>query len=487
MRKLILYTDGSFKHNDNTPEPNIGIYGSGAHGYVFEDVETKAISDAPNNYYITREGYVPSNLYNKDEDKLVTPLYYIDGAYSFLNRGTANRAELLAIKCSLDGVVNNNEELALNKIKIYSDSTYAIGVINKIIVAPDYLKSVPDAPNIDILLDLQEAIAKCNVCNIEIEITKVDAHTIHIGNNIADDLAYHARQQSGNYNLINIFNVFKIDKGKKYWSYSIEENELLKFKQLVFTNTINANGTELLYSVMNYKTDVEIGSRTHDLLLGLVSVKETPTIIDDAIKTYHEGLKSMCLLSVVNLRNLYSRDITYKYSIFGKNLFDFFFRDKELCVRKLPIITAYYPPGLGNKLLLDMQFMYEYIRIYKNNKSIIERDNLVVVNKVIAYCNITDMVYSVNNKKKVTCSIPSSTTYLPIKLDVFDKQLDFPLVLSKDTLDRNQLKRLESRNPKVYIILEKMADKSYRYFTLIEATDDIGVYGNLYANKIIIE
>jgi len=486
--KAILYTDGSFKRDEYIADANIGIYGAGAHGYVFDPKAKtdKSPTDSPANYYMTSTGYVGTNEYVKTIHKLVTPLYYIDAAYSFLNKGTAPRSELLGMKCSLNDLYLNRDILGITEVCVYSDCAYAIGVANKIMSIPTYPDN-DEIPNKDLIIELKEVLDKYLSIGLPITVEKVDGHSTYLGNNIADELAFHARQQSGCYNVISFFNMVKIEKGKKYWNYSVDENELLKFKQLVFTHGLSANSTERVYSVMNYKTDVEIGSRTHDALMGLVSVKETPKIIDDVIKLYHEGLRTLSLLSVVNLRNLYSREVLHYYELFGRTLFWFNYRLKELSKRDKPIITAYHPPGLGNKLLGDIQFLYTFISYYRKIKDQLIKYKTITVNNVMEYIDITSYIYTENNKKKNVCSLPSSCIYIPIKATVFDKSIEFPLVLGKDTLERNQFKRLETDNPIVTLVIEKITDKSYRYYTIIECKEDIGIYCNIYTNRIITE
>lgn len=491
---VVIYTDGSFKTNVEG-DMTLGSYGSGAHGYVYDETkELKITTDSPHNFYITTEGYVVSNEYNPDIYKAVSPCYYIDASYSFLNKGTIGKAELLAISCVIRSILENRNSIEtetskLNNILVLSDSTYAIGEVDRANTYPNieeykkYLK--PDTPNSDILLDIKILLNELAKSNIKIQLDKVAAHSMHIGNDIADDLAYLARELSGNHKLVNLCKIYKIEKGKRYWNYSLEEYELLKFKQLFFTNSLRANGTEVIYSIMNYKTDVEPGTRTHDAMMGLVCLKHSPEIIEDAIEEYHRGLRTMSILSVVNLKNLYSRDVSYYYDMFGRDLFTFIYSKRELLKRNIPIVTPVRSSGLANKLLMDMQFMYKYITYYRDiSKDTVVEDTLV--NNTIRYINITNVFYDLEKKKK-SCIVPQGSTFIVVDSEWDGKPLKFPLSLGKDILERNQFKRLESTDIKVYAVIEKMSDKSYRYYTLIKSDGNIGIYANLYSNKIITE
>lgn len=488
MNKLVIYTDGSFKANVDS-DPTLGCYGAGAHGYIFNtETGIKSTSDTPSNYTITDKGYVlNSELYKDENIKSVTPHVYIDASYSFLNKGTISRAELLAIRCMLDSVLENNNELEVKDILIWADSTYAIGVVNKILNDPDVTKGLPsDTANLDIIIELQNTINKV-LETMTLSIDKVLAHSVYLGNNTADSLAFYARQQSGRHNVEKNFNIYKIAKGIKYWGFELEQNVLLNFKQLFFTNSLRAQHTEIIYTVMNYKSDVEPGTRTHDALMGLVSVGNPPTIIEDAIQSYHKAILTTSVLSTVNLKNLYSRDIAYMYSLYGNNIFRYWFKDRQVLVNNSVVISQVGSPGLASKLLLDMQFMYGFISMYRQHKVEMQGLEQFEINKHTIYVDITNKVYEKNKKGKNTCILQNGATYLAMEYKLFNKTLKFPLSLGKDTLERNQFKRLETKEPRVYLVVEQSADKSYRYYNVIDTGEDIAVYSNLYSNRIITD
>lgn len=486
----IIYTDGSFKPNVES-DPTLGCYGAGVHGYVFNTLRSgKTTADSPQNYYITKSGYVINTMYDKDTDTPVIPSYYIDGVYGFLNKGTISQAELLGIICSLTDLLKHNEIFKLNKVIIYSDSTYALDVFGKVICELDTFSFSTDTANFSLYEDMRKILLQYRHSNIEVSAEKIQAHTIHIGNNMADDNAYLARKQSGERTYINKFTVFDTNldgkKANKYWSNNIEENELLKFKQLFFTNSLRAQRDEIIYSVMNYKTDVEPGTRTHDALLGLVSVANPPAIIEDAIKHFHKSTSTTSVLSTINLKNLYSRDVSYPYSLYGDRIYTYVHSKRSLLKRSTPIITPVNPPGLSTKLLMDMQFMYNFISIYRTIKDTLTKEE-VMVNKSLLFTNITDRIYGINAKKKISCIIPQGNTYIDIVHTINEKSIKFPISLGKDTLDRNNFKRLESNSPTVILIVDIKSNKFFEYYTLIDVNGDIGVYTNLYSNKVVTE
>lgn len=489
MKHAILYTDGSFKPNVEG-DLTLGCYGAGVHGYVYDDeIPPKAIGDAPSNYYLTTVGYVINSEYDKETHKLVIPTHYIDATFSFINKGTISVAEVLGIISALQAIYDNLEQLQVSDVLLYSDSTYALMVFEIVTNNLDtFGKIAPSTPNYDLYCDLKSIISQFKLKGISIKTDKIQAHSIHIGNNIADDLAYLARKRSGERIARKQIDIFTTNantkKSNKYWVSGEDEHELLKFKQLFFTNSLRAQRDEILYSIMNYKTDVEPGTKTHDALLGLVSMANPPTIIEDAIKSYHKLCAISSVLSTVNLKNLYLKDVSYYYKLYGSDIFTFIFKRRSLFKRDIPIVTPVTPPGLTTKLLMDMQFLYGFISTYRNIKEQL-KDDSVRVNGNVIYKDITDKLYGVVKNKNV-CIIPQGITYIDIEDTFKDQHVKFPISLGKDTLDRNQFKRLESKDPKVILIVDTKSDKCLEYHTLIDVGDAIGVYTNLYSNKVVL-
>jgi hypothetical protein len=60
------------------------------------------------------------------------------------------------------------------------------------------------------------------------------------------------------------------------------------------------------------------------------------------------------------------------------------------------------------------------------------------------------------------------------------------LGLGIDLLERNALKRLENLNPRIYVIAWAESDKAYRYATVIQADDCVGIWSGHYSNMRLV-
>lgn len=63
-------------------------------------------------------------------------------------------------------------------------------------------------------------------------------------------------------------------------------------------------------------------------------------------------------------------------------------------------------------------------------------------------------------------------------------KLKIPLILGTDLLPRNNLKKLEELNPRVYLITWRESKNSLRYATVIECDSGIGIWSNFFADKV---
>jgi hypothetical protein len=60
------------------------------------------------------------------------------------------------------------------------------------------------------------------------------------------------------------------------------------------------------------------------------------------------------------------------------------------------------------------------------------------------------------------------------------------LVLGIDLVDRNTLKRLEEYQPKVSLVTWMESEKIFRYATIIEAGEDVGIWAGYYSNTRVL-
>lgn len=483
----VLYTDGSFIPNDVGSKD--GFYGSGVHGYIYNDKGIgKPTGDRPNKIKITTVGYIPEDVKIDTESiQPVNPSYYIDASYSYLNKGTNNIAEGRAV---IDGVRDllDQEGLNIKSITLLLDSQYILHILQTL-VTNDLKKEGwlhPELPNKELWLELLDMLILLREKSINVNFIKIKGHAGDIGNENADKLAWYGRVRSCQREIERNFFIIST-KDRKYWSSNDTRSPLIKFKQLFFTNTLRAKEDEIIYSILDYPSDVNPGTKTANSCFGLVLLKDINNIIEDVIKSYHKlgwSNRRFNIISTCDLNNLYTRSNLHWYNMFGNNIYRFDYKQHRLKnIENVPLIDIIRPGGLAVQALENMKKLYTILQDYRNFKEVGE-------DKFKIFTNITSEFYSIEKNKKdddvYSSKISPNTDIVKIKVDIGNKSYNIPLELGKDIVSKNHIKSLEKFNPEIYLVLEKR-DSFVNYYTIVECNNgDIGIYCNLYSGRILL-
>ena len=455
----VVYGDGSANYAD-------GSYGAGITGYIFDNTSKgKKSGDVPSRYTITDIGYIENELLLKHKYNTVIPDFYIDGIFGYTNKGTSNRAELLAFIESMNKLLIESN-LNITNVVFKSDSAYALLCIENIYTNDNWKSSLKE--NLD-LLDMIDNVCKLlKEKNIKLDIIKVKGHATSLGNNLADRLANLARNTKKQ--------EFKMVEANKRWIKPDLLPTMLKFKQLFFINN-NQMINENVYSIMDYKTGVEPGKKTHEATFGVVITKDPVKLVHDVTNIYNDYYKSLALLSAIDLNNLYSVNSTYYNSIFGLDIYSVNPKNNVLIgLENEPIIKAIYPPGLAIQAYERMKGMYEVLNKAINNKK--DKDE--------EFIDITRELYDVDSKpKQFVCTIDNGVNDIDIKVNAFNHEFNVAISLGKDALSRNQFKALEKEKPIVLLHLYKI-DNTVEYQTIVLTDSCNAVYSNIYSCKVFL-
>ena len=469
MKTLVAYTDGGAR-------PNPGDTGYGCHILITDDkVKSKQIK---NKYKVTPNGYLEKNLFKKDKDKEVGIDKIID-IYGYNKEDkTNNAAELRSIHTLLSlllSEVYDNVFIDLDKIVIKIDSTYVLGFLKKIDKGSDEFY---DIPNVKLINDIRELYNKVIKKYKNVELVKVSAHIGHIGNEKADLLATMGLYKNKNTNDKEYKSIIIVD-GKKYYNLYLEKHPLLDNKLLFkFTNIDYSNR----YYLFNYKDEEDIGRRMNDILYSIADIDIKFKELDDISETFNKNTTSI-LPYIIKLDNVYNKDISGNLSLYGEDYLKVY-KDKPYRLTTIDdkiLATEIYPPGLSYVAEESFKELSLLLDEYKTN-------NLLPNYKVL---DITDRLYIKNDKGKniLKKEIVNDKHMLVIKKKEVDKSLIANIVikLGLDIPKRNVLKKLESKNPKVKLIIKD--NESYIvYYTLIEVDDNdktnYVISMNKYANVI---
>lgn len=465
---------------DGSASPNPGFYGAGIHGYGFLDEKLgKKDGNKPNKYVMTNIGYLEVELLPKYQGQYETiiPEFFIDGYFAYEGISTNNVGELNAfietVNKLLELKLNTEDGYNITKLIFQTDSMYLINVANAV-ERDDRWKS-EDKINKDYWGKIELAILGMKNIEINFEIQKVKGHSTNVGNNVADRMALLGRVESSR---LNSDKVFKISPAKNYWTKVPDRHPFLAFKQLFFTNTARQENSETLYAMMKYrKKDDDLGKKSHEACFGLVLLQESEPLIENAINVYQKHMKSLSLLSSLDLGNLYDNSSIRYIDLFGNKPFMFNKNINTLNIlEEKDVVFEVKPAGLATQAMERVLGLYMVIKEYRNN-----------VNSRFKFEDVTELFYKPDVKGNNTIQIPNGINDIVIKTTFEEHELVIPVTLGRDTLERNTFKKMEKDDVKVTLVLEKITPTFLSYYLILDmkSTGDISIWHNFYSNNIL--
>lgn len=461
----VVYTDGSCSNNP-------GDGGSGVHGYIYTPIESveddkKVKTVTIHDFVISDKGYVNPSRIENGKCKPITVDEYLDIVVS-VNSTTNNRTELLAIIIALEVLV----EKEVSKVIIHADSSYAISLLNKAVSKKH--------DQIHANLDLYKRL--CDIANIykeskiHIHVYHVKGHSGHLGNDLADLLAGIGTNMA--LEGIEKQNVVYTNP-KKYWTEKGETNPMITHSRILFNSKEEYNKLGTYYIVDPGPNELLLGKRIPETGMCIVDLKEPDELIE-VIKSKQykisRGYSNIIMLPVTNINNsnTYRYLDTYKEHAIRKNrrLSSLDYTSNE------SLTTTINPTGLSLAAIDAFGRLEELLDTYKGTGK-----------DIVYYTDITNQLYELETKKKETVKVLKKehgvgTNQLDIEVDLNDSKYKIDLVLGVDIPTRNKLKKLESYDPVVKVMLWSVTQDSFRYCTIIECSLGVGIWSNYYADRI---
>jgi len=459
----VIYTDGSA-----IMVPRLGAYGGGAHGYLYTKDDFKRSGDRPKNNHVTPTGYMITTAVPEGTE-LVKPSEWYNAVYPYGTSGTNNQAELRAL-CDTISIMNERGDVS--KVIIHTDSTYVIGVHKAVSADLDKREwTTSDRPNLEIWEMLADVLAESQ--DMPIEVRKVKAHDVNVGNNTADRLAYAAREMGGR----GVTEAkHKFYKGK-YWNDKPTPHPLFNLKQGFFNVGMEPGYGEHMYIMMVYPTAIDYGKQSPEPLFGVVVMNEGVDEIDSVMRKYVKEAGPIAQVAAYNIAAIYTQEHKKYHELLGEDTYNFN-RDKRLCVMEgLEICTPIRPPASAQCAVVKTLTMY---KVYRDLRGTLTDDGVSGITEV------TDQFYEPNAKGKLVFKFTQADRGPAVDITVDGKVINIPMVYGKDVLGVNQLRKLAGNTPKIHIHYRRVNKELLEYHMIVETDEGVGVYANLYVNKIYL-
>lgn len=475
----VIYTDGSAdnRHDKRT-------FGFGCHGYIYDDKDKTGITrNKPTPHTVSNIGYLePSELKIK-EHTVVNPINYIDwfGAYS--EKGTNNIAEVLGFIESVIKLI----KMKVKHILVYTDSSYTLHVINKCKdKTREEINNTIDV-NKDLWLFAREMHDMLKDNNVTLVPAKIKGHDGLLGNEMADDLALLGRVESER--GVNSYIDYNISEPKGYWKPKVDKHVFLTAKQIFFTpNEVIKEDNSMEYYLFNYKEETEIGKAINTTSYSYVNLKEKDTLIESVKDVLKKDLYPHSVPCTVRLDNLFRADVFRIYDRYKEKciVMDKKNNRNNVTVLENDLITnVIKPPALAYKAMDDMNILKLILNDFNKWKQSTEHRTAK------EFIEISDMFYTINDKEKLVIKPELTNDVKTLDYDyvVNDKKGKIVIQLGKDIITRNQIKKLEKLEPRIYLVVMNNRNIKLQYYTIIdlEATGDQIVTTSFYANTVIVK
>lgn len=480
---IVLYTDGGCR-------PNPGPGGWGIHGYLFRDEKPKKGAGNPD-HVLTQQGYVTkvkmAAAGGAKDYREVVPVHYVDGFGSFAETITNNIAELAAATAGLKYAVDYDVKTVL----ILTDSEYTRKGLEGWVdnwARNGWVKSDgSEIANVRYWKALVEARDQLRARGAEVSIKWVKGHDDVLGNVQADRLATIAvmvsRGQDARQEIAS-------SAAEGYWKYEPDRHPFLNHRRMYMNTQQRFNRPGEYYIGEHGKDDELLGKRISDGAYAMVQLEKHDSVLELVRQRQIELADEIDTLVMLRLDHLYRPEVHQQLSNYGNHalLQPNPFRLDLTDVEEEPISKELRPPRLAHRAVEAIEELGTQLSAY------LRQDPGICVTDLTPILYETAVKVDKKGESTTTMKLMPQYNVGFAALEVDANYLNGSevscasviLTLGIDMLDRNSLKRLEDRLPKVSLISWTEAPGTFRYATVIEAGNDKGIWAGVYSNLRII-
>lgn len=408
--------------------------------------------------------------------------------------GTNNTAELNAAIHCLERIVTESDIDKAAIIVMRQDSRYVVDGYS--IYLPNWIskdftrKDGTVVSNRELWMRLHGIASAIIERGIKLVFEWVEAHANCPGNNSADELATAGVFTSKSPKAVAALDTcFRISEPTDYWASRSEVRHpmlCLRYGYLGI-DTASQERREYYLSTQGKVADIN-GKRTSDD--GFSVVRCQPQKHIEEIVTKQISLpREIDYRFQIDFDNVYGNAGRY-LDLYGT---DFLHRalDHKRHLQtygKVLLTTELHPPYLVDRVFDNMDILADFLDTYKkpDEPTLLTTD---ITSDLFIYTEEAVKVRKGEEARtKTVCTLKPEITVGYFKHCVSGrwkesngeiKECDLTLRLGVDLPDRNALRRLEGRKPKVYLVTNTLGPGSFMYAVVIEAGDDVGIWSGI--------
>jgi ribonuclease HI len=325
---------------------------------------------------------------------------------------------------------------------------------------------------------------------VKIHFEWVEGHGTCIGNNSADELATAARITSRDAKAVAALDTtFRLSEVTDYWASRADARHPFLSQRYVYLDIDLADKprNEYLLSTQGKQSELD-GKRTAD---------DGYSVVRIAPQRHIENI----VAKQVSL----PRDVDYKFKLDLDNIYgaasryldmygtDFLHRvvDHKRHLQtfgKVVVTVECMPPFLVDRVFDSVDILADLLDAYKKP----DEPTLMVTDITACFFDIREEAEKVKKgeepRTKTVCALrpeiivgyaKHKTTAQWKESGGEVKSCDVTLRLGIDLPDRNALRKLEDRHPKMWLLTHTLGEGSFMYAVIIEAGDDVGIWSGV--------
>lgn len=505
---LVLYIDGSC-------QPNPGNGGWGMHGYAYSNEVPKKGSGCSTDY-VTNLGYVLKDFldqFRKGENagnanvvinemfdlssmkdgtfdilqfqlecQDVTPLWYVDAFAGTGNPSTNNVGEARGLLEAFEFILKQPD--TVKDIFIFSDSTYALTGFRDYLdgwAKNNWLKRdgqpIKSMAIWKRIYDIRDAVFK----DRNINLMWLPGHSIFLGNQMADANANLGK----NCTLHQITEATSlVQPAQGYWKdQDADKHPLFVHQKVIFNGDFQFH-TPGYYHMAAVDKDLGVfGKKLSDSSYSIVRTTEPVKSVDDVIKIHCDMGEDNEETVVLSLASLYRASVYDRLQKFGKVAFyqPLSHINNLISVDKVSVTEVVDPPKRAQDAIIALNSLDQsLIDVYDNgNKAgrFVANDLTDLFFEDVEVKKKKDTIVVKRLKESIKPGMNSIKTNLLFKtIDGDEHTLPTILTFGIDLPDRNTYKKIEELEPKVTVYTYQESQGVFRYFTVVQAGNDVGAY-----------
>lgn len=488
----VFYTDGSTKPR------NPGNIGWSVHGYTFTHQDTTKGAGHPKvtptiaGYMEKGPGATPADLVS-----------YYDFIGWSATPSDNNLAEVHGCSQALRYAATIP---SLKTVTVLSDSQYTVKGVNEYManwVMNGWRKrDGSPVPYQEEWKNILTSIDQLRQNQTKFTVKWIKGHAGDFGNVAADHLAKigstiaMTAKEDGNKATIS--------EASGYWKTESERHAMFGLRGWFFTVNKDHTVPGEYYLCNQVKSDEFIGRRAVDGAFGYVSIKEPDRLLELVRERQIDEARTFDTLALARIDRIYDKAVCAGLEAHGKivlrtrtrNSNDLHFLNEDAMVKPakgesggdktMPITEELYPALLALRCVGVISRLKGFVEAFRKDETNPALEDCAVFDITDTYFK-TEMDKKGKPTKVFDKNIGVANQSITLRRTCFGREMDFQQVFAIHMLARNNLKRLENTDVRIWMIAEKTGPRAVRYSTVIRSNEDWSAWSGAHSNLIVFK